>query len=161
MNATETKRVQAFIQRHRLDAEVFPTPAGVPTVEAAAAALGVSVDQIIKTLIFTGPADELVIAVACGTAKVDRAKLAEASGLARVRIAAPDAVFATTGYPAGGVAPVDLPERAIVVVDTAVAEQPVLYGGSGDELHMLRIKSVDIVRLNRATIAPILCELAV
>lgn len=153
-----TDRVEAFIGRHALDAEIISTPSGVPTVETAAAALGVPVDQILKTLVFTGPNDELVLAIACGTGKVDRHKLADAVVLPKVRIASPETVLAATGYPAGGVAPVDLPATALVVVDERVVQQDEVYGGSGTDLHMLRIRSADIVRLNNACVAPILAE---
>jgi prolyl-tRNA editing enzyme YbaK/EbsC (Cys-tRNA(Pro) deacylase) len=154
-----TTRVEVYVAHHALDAEIIPTPSGVPTVETAAAALGVPVDQILKTLVFTGPSDEVVIAIECGTGKVDRHKLAEAAGLPKVSIASPEVVLAATGYPAGGVAPVDLPASAIVVVDEQVLQQEQVYGGSGTDLHMLRIRSADIVRLNNARVASILREL--
>ena len=151
-----TTRVEDFVARHSLDAEIISTPSGVPTVETAAAALGVPVDRILKTLVFTGPADEVVIAIACGTGKVDRQKLAVSAGLPKVRISSPDVVLAATGYPAGGVAPVDLPDSAIVVIDERVVQQERVYGGSGTDLHMLRIRVADIVRLSKARIASIL-----
>ena len=151
-----TDRVEAFIARHALDAEIISTPGGVPTVETAATALGVPVDRILKTLVFIGPSNELVIVIACGTGRVDRRKLATAAGLPKVSIASPDLVLISTGYPAGGVAPVDLPSDAIVVMDEQVVRHDVLYGGSGTDLHMLRIRSADIIRLNNARVAPIL-----
>lgn len=155
-----TQRVEAFIIRHSLDAEIISAPDGVPTVETAAAALGVPAEQILKTLVFRGPSGEIVIAIACGTGRVDRQKLAGAANLPKVTIAAPDIVLAATGYPAGGVAPVDLPEDSIVVVDEQVLWQEQLFGGSGTDLHMLRIRAEDIVRLNSARIAPILRDSA-
>lgn len=153
---SSTVRVRAFIDQHKLDAEIISTPEGVPTVETAAAALGVPVDRILKTLVFVGPSDEVVIAIACGTGKVDRRKLAEAAELPRVSIASSAFVLVSTGYPAGGVAPVDLPRDAIVVIDEHVLTQEQVYGGSGTDLHMLRIRSADIERLNHARIASIL-----
>jgi prolyl-tRNA editing enzyme YbaK/EbsC (Cys-tRNA(Pro) deacylase) len=107
-------------------------------------------------LVFTGPGDEVVNAIACGTGKVDRQKLAVAAELPKVRIASPEIVLAATGFPAGGVAPVDLPDSAIVVIDERVVQQERVYGGSGTDLHMLRIRVADIVRLSKARIASIL-----
>jgi prolyl-tRNA editing enzyme YbaK/EbsC (Cys-tRNA(Pro) deacylase) len=151
-----TARVAAFIARHELDAEIISTPDGVPTVEAAAAALGVSVDRILKTLVFSGPAGEVVIAIACGTGRVDRRKLAGAVDLPKVTIASPADVLAATRYPAGGVAPVDLPSDALIVIDEHVVRQDEVFGGSGTDLHMMRIRTADIARLNGARIASIL-----
>ena len=67
MSEPSTKRVAAFIASNALDAEIISTPEGVPTVETAATALGVDVDQIVKTLVFVDTQDRLVIAIACGT----------------------------------------------------------------------------------------------
>ena len=146
----------AFIEAHNLDAEIISTPDGVPTVETAATALGVDVDQIVKTLVFVDSRDRLVIAIACGIGKVDRRKLANAAGTSKLKLASSDQVIESTGYPPGGVAPIDLPEDTIVIVDENVAAQPVVYGGSGTDLHMMRIRTEDIIRLNGATIGDIL-----
>lgn len=156
MSEPSTERVAVFIAAHGLDAEIIDTPDGVPTVELAAIALGVDVDRIIKTLVFVDTADRLVIGIACGTGRVDRAKLAEPAGTGRLRLAPAPLVLDTTGYPPGGVAPVDLPDDAIVIVDERVLLQPIVYGGSGTDLHMVRIRSHDIVRLNAARVADIL-----
>jgi prolyl-tRNA editing enzyme YbaK/EbsC (Cys-tRNA(Pro) deacylase) len=151
-----TDRVAAFIAAHALDAEIIATPGGVPTVERAAVALKVEVDQIIKTLVFTDDQDRMVIAIACGTGRVDRSKLALAAGSGKLKFAPAPVVVGMTGYPPGGVAPVHLPQHAIVIVDERVIEQSVAYGGSGTDLHMLRIRVDDVIRLNNATTADIL-----
>lgn len=156
MTEPSTTRVEAFIAAHGLDAQVISTPAGVPTVEAAATALNVAADQIIKTLVFANADGQLVIAIACGTGRVDRNRLAQAAATGKLTFASADVVLATTGYPPGGVAPIGLPVEAIVIVDEQVMNQPIVYGGSGTDLHMIRIRPCDIVRLNDASIAPIL-----
>jgi len=151
-----SERVAAFIAAHDLDAEIIDTPDGVPTVELAAIALGVEVDRIIKTLVFVDGAGQLVIGIACGTGGVDRTKLAEIAGTEKLKLAPAPLVLQTTGYPPGGVAPVDLPGGAIVVVDERVLAQPVVYGGSGTDLNMMRIHPHDIVRLNAAILQSVL-----
>ena len=156
MTEPSTERVQRFIDRHGLDADIVSTPGGVPTVELAAIALQVPVDQIIKTLIFADPEGQLVIAIACGTDRVDRSKLANLAGCKNLKLASADVVLDATGYPPGGVAPVDLPSGAIVIVDERVLTQPIVYGGSGTDLHMMRIRTADILRLNSTTTGDIL-----
>lgn len=158
MNESPLDRVAAFIALHRLDAEIVPTPAGVPTVESAAAALGVETDQIIKTLVFIGPQHHLVIAIASGTARVDRKKLAAAAGLASVRFASPELVLSSTGYPAGGVAPIGLPKGVPVIIDDRVLTCDEVYGGAGNDLHMMRVRSADLVTLNQAIVTSIIQE---
>ncbi len=161
MNESSIDRVAAFIALHRLDAEIVATPAGVPTVESAAAALGVEVDQIIKTLVFIAAENQLVIAIASGIGRVDRKKLATAAGLASVKFAAPELVLASTGYPAGGVAPIGLPEGVPVIIDDRVLSCDEVYGGAGNDLHMMRIRTDDLVSVNHAIVTSIIQDIDV
>jgi Cys-tRNA(Pro) deacylase len=150
-----TERVAAFIASHGLDAEIVPTPEGVPTVERAAAALGVEVDQIVKTVVFVAPDGALTIAIACGTNRVDRQKLAAVAGRYSLKLAPPNLVLAATGYPAGGVAPVDLPVGVPVIVDEHVSRRDIVYAGAGTDEHMVRIHTADLIHLNKAVVASI------
>jgi Cys-tRNA(Pro) deacylase len=127
----------------------------MPTVPAAAAAIGVPEDQILKTLLFVGSDGQYVVAIACGTKRISRDLLAQASGIARPRPAGPDAVARVTGYPAGGVAPIGLTVDVPVVVDSRVETLPVAFGGAGREDLLLRIDPQDVIRLNRALVASI------
>ncbi|HET9661540.1 MAG TPA: YbaK/EbsC family protein [Thermomicrobiales bacterium] len=156
MSEPSTERVATFIAAHTLDAEIISTPDGVPTVETAALALGVEVDQIVKTLVFVDSQKRPVIAIACGLGKIDRHKLADAANTSKLKLAPADLVLETTGYSPGGVAPIDLPDGIRVIVDRCVAAQDVVYGGSGTDLHMMRIRTKDIIRLNAASIGDIL-----
>jgi Cys-tRNA(Pro) deacylase len=156
MNETATPpHLQAFLQEHGVDHEIVAPGVPMPTVPAAAAAIGVEVDQILKTLLFDDGNGGFVVAIACGTGRVDRARLAAVSGAKKLRVAdAPD-VLRVTGYPAGGVAPLGLPDHLPVVVDTAVTMLPVAWGGAGREELLMRVAPADIVRLNNATVADI------
>jgi len=81
--------------------------------------------------------------------------LSAASGLARPRPATPDVVLDVTGYPAGGVAPLGLPDGLPVIVDVKVAALPVAFGGGGQDDILLRLRPAEIIRLNRALTARI------
>lgn len=128
----------------------------MPTVAAAAEAIGVPEAQILKTLLFVGDNGDYVVAIASGARRVDRNLLAAASGIVKPRAAKPETVMEIIGYPAGGVAPLALPGTVPVVVDTAVVALPVAFGGGGREHLLLRIQPADVVRLNRALVAPII-----
>lgn len=118
-----------FLERHALDYEIAAPGVPMPTVPAAAAAIGVGVEQILKTLLFHDRSGGYVVAIACGTGRVDRARLAAVAGCEKLRVADSDDVIRITGYPAGGVAPLALPQHLPVVVDSAVMELPVAWGG--------------------------------
>jgi Cys-tRNA(Pro) deacylase len=149
------EQLATFLQRNPIHFKVLAPGVPMPTVPAAAAAIGVPENQILKTLLFVGKDGQYVVAIACGTRRVSRDILAEVSGVHRPRPAGPDAVASVTGYPAGGVAPIGLPEDVPVIVDTSVAALPVAYGGAGREDLLLRIDPRDVIRLNRAQVASI------
>jgi Cys-tRNA(Pro) deacylase len=145
----------ALLEQEDIPATFLAPGVPMPTVPSAAAAIGVEERQILKTLLFCAKDDRCVVAVACGTRRVDRQRLAEVSGIAGLRVAAPNQVLAVTGYPAGGVAPIGFVTRAPVVVDEAVMELPVAFGGGGHESLLLQIDPAQIVRLNKAQVASI------
>lgn len=145
----------AYLEAHLDEFEFLAPGVPMPTVPLAAAAIGVAEEQILKTLVFVGEDGRYVVAIASGTRRVNRALLAEASGISRPRAAGPSDVERVTGFPAGGVSPLGLPVDLPVVVDTAVAALPYAYGGGGQEHLLLRLRPADIIRLNDATIAAI------
>ena len=143
--------LRAFLRRHGVEAEFIAPGVPMPTVPAAAAAIGVPETQILKTLLFAS-GSRYVVAIANGSGRVNRALLAEASGLDRPRAASPDIVAEVTGYPAGGVSPLGLPENLPVIVDIRVAKVPLAYGGGGREDLLLRVATADVIRLNNAIV---------
>ena len=130
----------------------------MPSVPAAAAAIGVPEEEILKTLLFTGDDGAYVIAIANGTSRIDRARLAEVAGPSRPRAASPDAVLAVTGYPAGGVAPFGLPPGLLVIVDERAAALSSAFGGGGIDDLLLQLNPADIVKHNNAKVARIIQE---
>ncbi len=144
-----------FIKDHGLESR-FVAP-GVPmsTVPLAARAIGVPEDQILKTLLFIGDSGEFVVAIANGTHRIDRDRLAHAAELRKPRPANPADVIAVTGYPAGGVAPLGLPATVPVIIDAAAAELSFAYGGGGQESLLLRVQISDVIRCNNALVADI------
>jgi Cys-tRNA(Pro) deacylase len=130
----------------------------MPTVEAAAAAMGCPADRIFKSILFQAKDGRCVMAIACGRWRVDGPRLAEVAGTRRLRLAPPDVVLAVTGYPAGGTPPIGHRERFTVVVDERVAAQEWGWAGGGREELLVRITPGDILRLTGATIADVVKE---
>jgi Cys-tRNA(Pro)/Cys-tRNA(Cys) deacylase len=148
----------AFLIEHEIDARFIAPGKRMPTVLAAAAAIGAREDQILKTVLFAADGGAYVVAIANGTRRINRERLARATNLARPRAASPDTVFAVTGYPAGGVAPLGLPAGLPVIVDERVAAMSVAYGGGGTEDLLLQLNPADVIHHNQATVAQIVDE---
>jgi prolyl-tRNA editing enzyme YbaK/EbsC (Cys-tRNA(Pro) deacylase) len=90
-----------------------------------------------------------------GDARVHHSKGVRALGLAQLSPASPAVTRAATGFPAGGVAPVGHKSPLPVVMDAEVLRHAVVYGGGGDDRHMLRISPDEIQRLTGAVVADV------
>ena len=144
-----------FLSKHGIEFEFVAPGVPMPTVPLAAQAIGVAEDRILKTLVFVSDAGGFVVAIANGTRRVDRSRLAVAAALRKPRPANPADVLAVTGYPAGGVAPLGLPATVPVIMDAATAELSFVYGGGGREHLLLRVHVSDVIRCNNALVADI------
>lgn len=149
--------LQAFLDSQQIDAQIVHPGAPTPTVPAAARALGVEADQIVKSVVFLVE-DRPFLVYGCGTRRVDPRKLAERLNVSRkkVRLADADQVLDLTGYPVGTVPPVGLKTPMPAFMDPAIQSQEVVYAGGGGIDALLRISSAELIRASRAEIAPVL-----
>ena len=99
-----------------LEIEVRKFPEGTKTAQDAADAIGVTVGQIVKSLVF-GVDDEIVMALVSGVNQLDEKKLAAAAGGAKCKRVDADAVREATGYAIGGVPPFGHSTQLRVFVD--------------------------------------------
>ena len=99
-----------------LEIEVRRFPEGTKTAVDAAAAIGVAVGQIVKSLIFAVDG-EVVLALVSGANQLDERKLAAAAGGHKAARVDADVVRTATGYPIGGVPPIGLATAVRVFVD--------------------------------------------
>ena len=152
--------LQVYLQREGIDARLHRDVGPTPTVPAAARALGVMPEQIVKTLLFlVRPPEEPeqpIIVIGNGETRIDKRPLAGHFGVGRKRIklAAPDVVLGLLGYPAGGVPPFGHRTPVPVILDAtipALLENGVqtIFGGGGDDHTMLELTVVELQRVTR------------
>jgi Cys-tRNA(Pro) deacylase len=99
------------------------------TSRQAADALGVTVGQIAKSLVFTVNRSPLLV-VASGANRVDEAKLGKLAG-GTVRRADPETVKQVTGYSIGGVSPLGHPAPLPVYIDPDLLQYDLIYAAAG------------------------------
>ena len=105
-------------------------PEGTKTAADAAAAIGVSVGQIVKSLIF-GVDGEIVLAYVSGSNQLDEQKLAAAAGGTRCERVDADMVRSTTGYPIGGVPPFGHTTHLRVFIDPDLLQYDEVWAAAG------------------------------
>ena len=121
-------------------------PEGTKTAADAAAAIGVSVGQIVKSLVFAVDG-EIVMAYVSGSNQLDEKKLALAAGGAKCSRVDADAVRAATGYPIGGVPPFGHSTQLRVFVDPDLLQYDEVWAAAGTWNDNFGAAPADIVRV--------------
>ncbi len=135
--------------------QVLEFDATTRTAADAAAAIGCTVAQIAKSLIFRAVgSNRPVLVVASGVNRVDEAKVAETVG---EQIARADADFVreATGFAIGGVPPVGHKERPIVLIDESLMSFAEIWAAAGTPNAVFRLTPSDLLALTGGRIAAI------
>lgn len=129
MHPNVTRVVEAAAAKGlRIEPRTFPD--GTKTAADAAAAIGVEVGQIVKSLIFAVDG-EVVLAYVSGANQLDESKLAAAAGgLTCTRVDA-DTVRTATGFPIGGVPPFGHATHLRVFVDPDLLRYDEVWAAAG------------------------------
>jgi prolyl-tRNA editing enzyme YbaK/EbsC (Cys-tRNA(Pro) deacylase) len=105
-------------------------PEGTKTAVDAAAAIGVHVGQIVKSLIFAVDG-EVVLAYVSGVNQLDERKLAAAAGGAKCGRVDADAVREATGFPIGGVPPFGHTTHLRIFIDPDLLQYDEVWAAAG------------------------------
>ena len=146
----------------KIDVREFPD--GTRTAADAAAAIGVTVDQIVKSLVFAvgavavgadAVAPEFVVAFVSGSNQLDERLLASAAGCERAWRVDANAVRAATGFPVGGVPPFGHTTVMRRFVDVDLLAFDVVWASAGTPHHVFALTPDELVRATEASPASI------
>jgi len=141
-----TLRVIAAARDAGLEITTRRFPEGTKTAADAATAIGVTVGQIVKSLVF-GVDNEIVMALVSGSNQLDEKKLALAAGGAKCARVDADAVREATGYPIGGVPPFGHTTQLRVFVDPDLLQYDEVWAAAGTWNDNFGANPNDIVRV--------------
>jgi len=123
--------VKQYLRERGIEVWEFEEP--TPTSETAARAVGCSVGEIAKSILFIIGGTPVVV-VTSGDVRVKGSKLKQAVGFTgKARLPEAEVVAAHTGYAPGGVCPFLLPAGLKVVVDRSMRRFPKVYAAAGNE----------------------------
>lgn len=138
-------RVEATLRELGLPAAAVELAASARTAVEAAAAVGVGVGQIVKSLVFIA-GDEPVLVLVSGANQADEARLGAL--LARpVRRASADQVRAVTGFAIGGVPPVGHARPLRVLIDRDLLVHDRLFAAAGHPRAVFPLSPADLCRI--------------
>lgn len=145
-------RVVAAATALGLSLEIREFPEGTRTAPEAAAAIGVDVAQIVKSLAFAADGD-IVIALLSGANRLDEKALAAVTGTNKVQRPDADAVRAATSYAIGGIPPFGYPAPLPTFVDRDMLALDVVWAAAGTHSHVFAITPAELVAATNATVA--------
>ncbi|MGW5345818.1 Cys-tRNA(Pro) deacylase [Streptomyces sp. HUAS TT3] len=122
--------------------------------QEAAEAMGVSPDQVFKTLV-TDADGVLTVAVVPVSGSLDLKALASAVGAKKAVMADPSLAERTTGYVVGGISPLGQRKRLRTVVDSSAEGHPTICVSAGRRGLEVELTPATLAALTAATLAPI------
>ncbi len=154
MNLDHSCPVERVRQLLGPDHPILRFDAGTATSAQAAAAIGCTIAQIAKSLVFRRQSGGPVLVVASGANRVDEKKVGVLLG-EKVARADPDFVLASTGYPVGGVAPVGHLQPASILLDADLMRFDVIWAAAGAPDAVFRLTPADLLRLTGGRFADV------
>lgn len=151
-SSRNTKRVEQALRAHGVDTVVSEMPGSTRTADDAAAAVGCTVGQIAKSLVFVTASGKPVLAVTSGSNRVDPVRLAEHVG-EPVRMADPDLVRNATGFAIGGVPPVGLATDLPVYIDRDLLAYDEIWAAAGSPRSVFRISPGELIALTKGEVS--------
>jgi prolyl-tRNA editing enzyme YbaK/EbsC (Cys-tRNA(Pro) deacylase) len=142
-------RLRHFLDTRGATYSLIECKDGAAVSTQAAAAIGVSAAEIVKTIVCASELGERFACVLAGDRRIDTRSLKRMLKIRNVRMLSAEEMLIETGYPKGGIPPCDLP--ATFLIDTPLLHYPSpVYAGGGTPTTLLRIHPQEIARLTLA-----------
>ena len=145
-------RVRAFAAERGVAIEIRRFSASTRTAIDAAREIGVSVGEIVKSLVFLADRRPVVV-LCCGDRRVSEDRLREALGAGAVRRASADEAKRFTGYAIGGVPPFAHETECATLIDEDMGRFATVWAAAGLPDAVFEIAVPDLQRLSDAKAA--------
>ena len=156
MSVPDTKIVR-LLESMNVPYRLLPHDEPVYTVTAAAAQRGVTLSEMVKSILLRDSKHRYVMACVTGDARLDPKAVRTHLGgdWKRLSFASAEEIHHITGFVQGAVAPLCLPEDVPVIFDRAIAGCSRVNISSGDPMAGLELYPQDLIRLSNAQLASI------
>ena len=153
--SSSAQKVQEALTALGLPCQVVELPASTRTAQEAAQAIGCTVAQIVKSLIFRGTrTGKPILVLASGVNRVNEKRLGEMAG---EPIGKADAEFVRqhTGFAIGGVPPVGYPTPIETDIDADLLQYQEIWAAAGTPRAVFRLIPQDLQKMNHGSIVSI------
>jgi prolyl-tRNA editing enzyme YbaK/EbsC (Cys-tRNA(Pro) deacylase) len=141
------QRVQEALRAKGVACQVVELPASTATAKEAAQAIGCTVAQIAKTLLFRTQATQRpLLVIASGVNRVNESRLGQRLG-EPIEKADADFVREKTGFAIGGVPPVGHAEPIETWIDEDLLKHEVIWAAAGTPHAVFRLTPAELERV--------------
>ena len=143
------EKVRMVLEAHNLEAVEFEE-GSTSTARDAAEKLGVSVGQIVKSLLFIGKNKQFYLVLCTGDRKISSSKLRSVLGV-KSRMANKEETFQATGFYPGGVCPFGV-EGINIYIDQSVDQYDRIYPAAGNNASGVPMTFDQLVEITGGTL---------
>lgn len=148
---TVTNNVTRFLDAHKITYVAHELPPEKLGAVEAAQVMGVSLDEVYKTIVITREKKKPVLAVIPGSRTVDLKRLAVFLAEKKVFLSTEREAEALTGLLAGGISPLALINKGFqVVIDSAAQGYEKIYISGGQRGLNIQLPVTDLAKLTNA-----------
>ena len=147
------RRVKGALRERGFELEVQELSQSTRTAQEAAEAVGATVGQIVKSLVFLA-GEEPVLVCASGANRVSLAKLAGLLGRP-VRRASPDEVREATGFAIGGVPPLGHTRSLRTIIDQDLFQYDEIWAAAGTPRAIFRTTPAQLQEMTQGEVADV------
>jgi prolyl-tRNA editing enzyme YbaK/EbsC (Cys-tRNA(Pro) deacylase) len=148
--------VQDALKDAGVELKVEELSASTRTAAEAAAAVGCTVEQIAKSLIFcTANESEPILVIASGGNRVNEANLGKAIG-STLKKASADFVQEKTGYAIGGIPPVGHVQPIRTFIDQDLLQYNIIWAAAGTPHAVFRLTPQELQHITKGTVVSVL-----
>lgn len=145
-------KLKKYLEENKVEHSFLHMSESVATSIEAAKQMGEKAEDIVKSIIFYKN-DFVIVAIVRKEDRIDKSKISKALNLTGITICSPEETLEKTGYPAGGVPPLGF--KAQFLIDEKAAEKEEVIAGGGNKHTIIKIKTQELLRLNKARIVDI------
>ena len=150
------EKVKAYFSQFGMEDKVLEFPVSSATVELAALALGCAPCRIAKTLSFL-VADQPVLIVAAGDAKIDNSKYKAQFGV-KAKMLTPDEVIQLIGHAVGGVCPFAVNPGVAVYLDVSLKRFGTVFPACGSSNSAIELTLPELEKHSGSTVWIDVCK---
>ena len=141
------QRVQKALRECGLEAEVMELPQSTRSAKEAAEAVGCSVSQIAKSIVFrTTQSQRPILVIASGPNRINEDRISSLVS-EPVKMANPDFVKSKTGFSIGGVAPVGHLEKPEIFIDEDLFKYKEIWAAAGTPHAVFRLTPQELEKI--------------